>query len=49
MPCLREGERDWVADLAQFTALAYQSVPGLDWAGGLAAVVAVLAAAIDRA
>jgi L-methionine (R)-S-oxide reductase len=28
-----EGERDWLANLAQFAALAWQSVPGLNWAG----------------
>ena len=28
-----EGERDWLANLAQFAALAYQSVPDLNWAG----------------
>ncbi|MDP9126022.1 MAG: GAF domain-containing protein, partial [Pseudomonadota bacterium] len=28
-----EGERDWLANLAQFSALAYQSVPHLNWAG----------------
>jgi GAF domain-containing protein len=28
-----EGERDWVANLAQFSALVYQSVPDLNWAG----------------
>src|SRR5476649_800918 len=28
-----EGERDWLANLAQFTALVYQSVPALNWAG----------------
>ena len=28
-----EGERDWLANLSQFAALAYQSVPELNWAG----------------
>ena len=28
-----EGERDWLANLAQFSALVYQSVPALNWAG----------------
>jgi L-methionine (R)-S-oxide reductase len=28
-----EGERDWLANLAQFSALVYQSVPDLNWAG----------------
>jgi GAF domain-containing protein len=28
-----EGERDWIANLAQFSALAYQCVPELNWAG----------------
>ena len=28
-----EGERDWIANLAQFSALVYQSVPHLNWAG----------------
>jgi len=28
-----EGERDWLANLAQFSALVYQSVPQLNWAG----------------
>jgi L-methionine (R)-S-oxide reductase len=28
-----EGERDWLANLAQFCALVYQSVPDLNWAG----------------
>jgi GAF domain-containing protein len=28
-----EGERDWLANLAQFSALVYQSVPRLNWAG----------------
>jgi GAF domain-containing protein len=27
------GERDWLANLAQFSALVYQSVPDLNWAG----------------
>ncbi len=27
------GERDWLANLAQFAALVHQSVPGLNWAG----------------
>ncbi len=30
---LLSGERDWVANVAQFSALVYQSVPGLNWAG----------------
>lgn len=30
---LFEGERDWLANLAQFSALVYTSVPGLNWAG----------------
>jgi len=30
---LLEGERDWIANLAQFSALAWQSVPELNWAG----------------
>jgi GAF domain-containing protein len=30
---LLEGERDWLSNLAQFSALVYQSVPGLNWAG----------------
>ena len=30
---LLEGERDWLANLAQFSALVWQSVPGLNWAG----------------
>lgn len=30
---LIEGERDMVANLAQFSALVWQSVPGLNWAG----------------
>ena len=28
-----EGERDWIANLSQFSALVYQSVPHLNWAG----------------
>ncbi len=28
-----EGERDWLANLAQFSALVYQCVPSLNWAG----------------
>ena len=28
-----EGERDWLANLAQFAALVHQSVPDLNWAG----------------
>ncbi len=28
-----DGERDWLANLAQFSALVYGSVPGLNWAG----------------
>jgi L-methionine (R)-S-oxide reductase len=28
-----EGERDWLANLAQFSALVHQSVPDLNWAG----------------
>ena len=27
------GERDWIANLAQFSALVYQSVPDLNWSG----------------
>ena len=30
---LMHGERDWLANLAQFSALIYGSVPGLNWAG----------------
>jgi L-methionine (R)-S-oxide reductase len=30
---LLEGERDWIANLAQFSALVWQSVPELNWAG----------------
>jgi len=30
---LFEGERDWLANLAQFSALIYGSVPGLNWSG----------------
>lgn len=30
---LIEGERDWIANLAQFSALVWQSVPALNWAG----------------
>ncbi len=28
-----EGERDWLANLAQFSALVYGAIPGLNWAG----------------
>ncbi|MBS0448746.1 MAG: GAF domain-containing protein [Proteobacteria bacterium] len=28
-----QGERDWLANLAQFAALVYGCVPGLNWAG----------------
>ncbi len=28
-----EGERDWLANLCQFAALVYSSVPDLNWAG----------------
>ncbi|MEP6740597.1 MAG: GAF domain-containing protein [Caldimonas sp.] len=28
-----EGERDWLANLSQFAALVYGSVPDLNWAG----------------
>ncbi len=28
-----ESERDWLANLAQFSALVFDSVPGLNWAG----------------
>jgi L-methionine (R)-S-oxide reductase len=28
-----EGERDWLANLSQFSALVYGAVPGLNWAG----------------
>lgn len=28
-----EGECDWLANLAQFSALVYGAVPGLNWAG----------------
>ena len=28
-----EGERDWLSNLSQFSALVYQSVPHLNWAG----------------
>jgi GAF domain-containing protein len=28
-----EGERDWLANLAQFAALAFNAVPDLNWAG----------------
>lgn len=30
---LLQGERDWIANLAQFSALVYGAVPGLNWAG----------------
>ena len=30
---LFEGEPDWLANLAQFSALVYGAVPGLNWAG----------------
>ena len=30
---LLHGERDWLANLAQFAALVYGSVPALNWAG----------------
>lgn len=30
---LMQGERDWLANLAQFSALVYGAVPGLNWAG----------------
>ncbi|RTL44296.1 MAG: GAF domain-containing protein [Burkholderiales bacterium] len=30
---LLEGERDGIANLAQFTALVYQALPDLNWAG----------------
>ena len=30
---LLHGERDWLANLAQFAALVYGAVPGLNWAG----------------
>lgn len=30
---LLHGERDWLANLAQFAALVYHSVPTLNWAG----------------
>ena len=30
---LMHGERDWLANLAQFSALIYGAVPGLNWAG----------------
>ena len=30
---LLEGERDWIANMAQFCALVHQSVPDLNWAG----------------
>jgi L-methionine (R)-S-oxide reductase len=30
---LMHGERDWLANLAQFSALVYGAVPGLNWAG----------------
>jgi L-methionine (R)-S-oxide reductase len=28
-----EGERDWLSNLSQFSALVFQSVPHLNWAG----------------
>ena len=28
-----EGERDWIANMSQFSALVHQSVPHLNWAG----------------
>jgi L-methionine (R)-S-oxide reductase len=28
-----EGERDWLANLAQFAALVFNAVPDLNWAG----------------
>ena len=30
---LMQGERDWLANLAQFSALVYGAVPNLNWAG----------------
>jgi GAF domain-containing protein len=33
LQALLVGERDMVANLAQFSALVYQRVPGLNWAG----------------
>jgi GAF domain-containing protein len=30
---LLHGERDWIANLAQFSALVFNSVPTLNWAG----------------
>lgn len=30
---LLHGERDWLANLAQFSALIYGAAPGLNWAG----------------
>jgi len=30
---LFEGERDWLANLSQFSALVFNSVPDLNWAG----------------
>lgn len=30
---LLDGERDWLANLAQFSALVYGAVPSLNWAG----------------
>ncbi len=30
---LLHGERNWLANLAQFAALVYTTVPGLNWAG----------------
>jgi len=33
LQALLTGERDGIANLAQFSALVYQAVPGLNWAG----------------
>lgn len=33
LQALLEGERDGIANLAQFSALVYQAVPDLNWAG----------------
>jgi len=33
LQALLEGERDGIANLAQFAALVHQAVPGLNWAG----------------
>jgi GAF domain-containing protein len=30
---LTQGERDWLANLSQFSALVFGAVPGLNWAG----------------